>query len=177
MPVTSLPDDDWSLLARARKDPAALGELFRRHRDSAYRFALARCGDPDLASDITQELFLRLAEYRRPVFRRAKFTTWLYRVTANLAVDEWRRQARGAAGEFDDTMNPVDSGAEQQADLARVMAVMSRLPERQRQAFHLRMLEQWSTEDTAAAMGITTGSVKTHLQRALQAVRTHLEES
>ena len=94
MPVTSPPDDDWSLLARARKDPAALAELFRRHRDSAWRFALARCGDPDLASDITQELFLRLAEYRRPVFRRAKFTTWLYRVTANLAVDEWRRQAR-----------------------------------------------------------------------------------
>ena len=57
------------------------------------------------------------------------------------------------------------------------MAVMGTLPERQRQTFHLRMLEQWSTEDTAAAMGITTGSVKTHLQRALQAVRTQLEET
>ena len=175
--MTNPPDDDWSLLARAGKDPGALAELFRRHRDSAWRFALARCGDPDLASDITQELFLRLADYRRPVFRKAKFTTWLYRVTANLAVDEWRRQTRSEAGEFDERMRPVESGAEQQADLARVMAVMGTLPERQRQAFHLRMLEQWSTEDTAAAMGITTGSVKTHLQRALQAVRTHLEET
>ena len=175
--MTSPPDDDWSLLSRARRDRSALAELFRRHRDSVWRFALARCGDPELASDITQELFLRLADYRRPVFRKAKFTTWLYRVTANLAVDEWRRQARTEAGELDDAMSPVESGAEQQADLARVMAVMGTLPERQRQTFHLRMLEQWSTEDTAAAMGITTGSVKTHLQRALQAVRTQLEET
>ncbi len=175
--MTRRQDDDWSLLARARRDPEALGELFARHRDSVFRFALARCGDEDTANDITQELFLRLASYRRPVFRKARFTTWLYRVTANLAVDEWRRQARHRAEPADEQVIAVKSEAETHTDLDRVMRAMGDLPERQRQAFHLRMLEQWSTEDTAAAMGVSTGSVKTHLARALVAVRTQLEET
>ena len=175
--MTSQQDDDWALLARARREPDALEALFRRHRDTVFRFALARCADEDLAHDISQELFLRLAEYRRPVFRRAKFSTWLYRITSNLAVDSWRKQARHQDLPAIDAVTAIDGDAETHTDLARVMAIMRELPDRQRQTFHLRILEQWSTEDTATAMGISTASVKTHLQRALGAVRTQLEDS
>lgn len=172
--MTSPQDDDWQLLARARKDPAALGELFRRHRDSVFRFAMARTGDSDLSNDIVQELFLRLARYRRPVFRRAKFSTWLYRVTANIATDQWRRQTSQSAASIEDGGTP--GGLEASTDLDRVLAVMDSLPARQREVFHLRILEQWSVEETATALGINIGSVKTHLHRALGAVRKQLEE-
>lgn len=172
--MASLQDDDWQLLARARRDPAALGELFRRYRDTVFRFAMARTGDSDLANDITQELFLRLARHRRPVFRRAKFSTWLYRVTANIATDQWRRQAARPAAPLEE---PVGAGGlEASIDLDRVLAVLDSLPARQREVFHLRILEQWSVEETATALGINIGSVKTHLHRALGAVRTQLEE-
>jgi RNA polymerase sigma-70 factor (ECF subfamily) len=173
--VTSPPDDDWQLLARGRRDPEALAELFRRHRDTVFRFAMARTGDSDLAHDITQELFLRLAGYRRPVFRRARFSTWLYRVTANITTDYWRRQRPGAEAPLEETTAATE--AEASADLDRVLAVMATLPARQREVLHLRVLEQWSVEETAATLGITIGSVKTHLHRALGAVRTQLEEN
>jgi RNA polymerase sigma-70 factor (ECF subfamily) len=175
--VTNRPDDDWSLLERARREPAALAELFRRHRDAVFRHALVRTGDTDAANDITQELFLRLAQYRRPVFRRARFSTWLYRVTANLAADAWRRVRRETRYEGTAPEITVCGNAEHEADLARVLKVMATLPDRQRQAFELRILEQWSTEETAAAMQISSGAVKTHLHRALTAVRTQLEDT
>lgn len=172
--MTSPQDDDWQLLARARKDPAALGDLFKRHRDTVFRFAMARTGDSELANDITQDLFLRIARYRRPVFRRARFSTWLYRVTANIATDQWRRQAAQLAAPIEEP--GTAGGLEASIDLDRVLAVMDTLPARQREVFHLRILEQWSVEETAAALGINIGSVKTHLHRALGAVRSQLEE-
>ena len=172
--MTNPQDDDWHLLARARKDTQALAELFYRHRDTVFRFAMARCGDEDLANDITQELFLRLASYRRPVFRRARFSTWLYRVTANIATDAWRRSAPRDLEPYEEPVTA--SGHEARADLERVLATMADLPERQRDVFHLRVLEQWSVEETAAALGISPGSVKTHLHRALGAVRAKLED-
>ncbi len=175
--MTSPRDDDWALLARVRRDPAALGELFQRHRDAVFRFAYARTRHIEDANEITQEVFLRLAGYRRPVFRRARFTTWLYRVTVNLAVDEWRRRNRASEvplHEYAESSAP--SSAEAHTDLERVLGVMETLSERQREAFELRILEQWSLKETAAAMGISSGSVKTHLYRALSAIRKQLEE-
>jgi RNA polymerase sigma-70 factor (ECF subfamily) len=172
--VNSPQDDDWQLLTRTRKDPEALAELFRRHRDTIFRFAMARTGDEELANDITQELFLRLASYRRPVFRRARFSTWLYRVTANIATDEWRRRSQRQWEPLQE--HAVPDNNEARADLDRVLAIMAELPARQREVFHLRILEQWPVEDTAATLGITIGSVKTHLHRALGAVRAQLEE-
>lgn len=174
--MTSPRDDDWELLARARRDPSALGELFRRHRDAVYRFAYARIGNVDDANEITQEVFLRLASYRRPIFRRARFTTWLYRVTRNLAVDEWRRRGRRGEVSLEAVELPVSSSAEAYTDLGRVLALLDGLPPRQREAFQLRILEQWSLGETAAAMGISGGSVKTHLHRALSTIRKQLEE-
>ena len=124
--MTDRQDDDWYLLARARKDPQALADLFYRHRDTVFRFAMARCGDEDLANDITQELFLRLASYRRPVFRRARFSTWLYRVTANIATDQWRRRAPAITEPYAEA--EAASGDEARADLDRVIATMGDIP-------------------------------------------------
>ncbi len=174
--MTGRPDDDWSLLARAGRDPQALETLFYRHRDTVFRQALARCGSRDLADDITQEVFLRLAGYRRPVFRRARFSTWLYRVTGNVAIDLWRKGKRTSTSGDALPEQAVADTSEQRLELERALSVMAALPERQRQAFELRILEQWSTEETAAAMQISKGAVKTHLHRALTAVRKQLEE-
>lgn len=170
------PVDDWTLLAVAGEERSALETLFRRHRDLVFRIAYARLRDVDAANDLTQEVFLRLARHRRPVFRGGRFTTWLYRVTANLAADEWRRRRRqpvACEGSLPDEGR--ESMAAEQVDLARVLAILARLPRRQREAFELRILEAWSVAEAAAAMGVTEGSVKTHLHRALNTVRRELE--
>lgn len=174
--MSSPPADDWDLLASVRRDPTALDTLFRRHRDTVFRFAYARLQNEDDANDLTQEVFLRLGSYRRPVFRRARFSTWLYRVTANLAADEWRRRQRvtTVAGNDEEAEAPANPAAAK--DLDRVLALLPELPERQRETLVLRILEGWSVAETAAAMGISNGSVKTHLHRALESVRRQLED-
>lgn len=170
------PVDDWTLLAVAGEERSALEMLFRRHRDTVFRFAYARLRDVESANDLTQEVFLRLARYRRPVFRGGRFTTWLYRVTANLAADEWRRRRREPlVGEPSLPDEGREAMAAERVDCARVLAMLALLPRRQREAFELRILEEWSVAEAAAAMGVTEGSVKTHLHRALNAVRRELE--
>ena len=175
--MSSPPDDDWSLFARVRREPGALDQLFRRHRDLVFRVAYARCGNESDANDITQEVFLQLANHRRPILRRARFTTWLYRVAANTATDAWRRRQRRAETGLDHFLEPSAPGdAEARQELEQVLNLVATLPERQKQVFELRILEQWSLEETAAALGVSSGSVKTHLHRALGAVRKQLED-
>ena len=160
--MTSRQDDDWQLLARVRGDPEALAELFRRHRDTVFRIAFARTRNSEDANEITQEVFLRLAGYRRPVFRRARFTTWLYRVTANLVADEWRRRGRRQEISLEAVVETgSESNAEFSADLARVLSVLGDLPRRQREAFELRILEQWSLGDDAAIANETRLGLET----------------
>ncbi len=168
--------DDWTLLGRASREPAALATLFERHRDTVFRFAYGRLRDEDAANEATQEVFLRLAKLGRPMLRRAKFTTWLYQVTRNVAVDEIRRRAR-ESGEPLLAEPRVEESATANAELNVVLRILETLPDRQREVFALRMLEGWSVGDTARAMGVSEGSVKTHLHRALNAVRQKLEAS
>ncbi len=166
-------EDDFELANRAGRDPDAFAELFRRHRHYVYRLAYGLVGDAPTAEDLCQSVFLQIARRRRPLLRRAAFRTWLYTVTVNATRSEWRRRQRRQ--EPLDEHEIVDAGgsrrAERDSELGQLLRALERLPTRQREALVLRHLEGLSTEETARAMGCSTGSVKTHLSRAMQALR------
>lgn len=163
--------DDWDLANQA--DPQAMDLLFRRHRDYVYRVLLGLTGSRAQAEDLTQEVFLKVATRRQRFFRKAKFTTFLYRVAANLALDQRRKL---------DRERPLDVAAEDRHPLpddptaslnTPLLNALAQLPERQREVIVLRELEGMSNNETAAALGISGGSVKTHRSRALQRLRTY----
>ncbi|MCG8459281.1 MAG: RNA polymerase sigma factor, partial [Holophagales bacterium] len=164
--------DDWALL-EAAAGMAGLETLFERHRDYVYRLSVGFLGRLELAEDATQEVFLRLARTRRPFFRRrARFTTWLYRITLNVCRELRRRRRRETPLDSPEVSDPVALPGD--PTLSDLHAALLHLPERQREAVVLRYLEGLSTRETAAVLGCGEGSVKTHLHRALAALRSNL---
>lgn len=159
----------------------------------AFVMAKYAIGDPDAALDIVQDAMFKLvrqysarpAEEWRPLF---------FRILNNRITDQHRkrgfvqRMSRwfGVDAENDETVEAVDqlpSDVQQPEDFLYAEGVevalreaYQHLPRRQQQAFSLRQWQGLSVEETALAMSVSTGSVKTHLSRALKNLREQLHE-
>lgn len=159
----------------------------------AWRIAEIALRDPDEALDAVQDSMLRLvrhysdkpAEEWPPLFfgiLRRRITDLQRRRTVRNRVMVWTSHA---VTEDDDELpaweapdlgpDPARALASRQAHAAMSKAIRA-LPRRQQQAFMLRTLEGLDVADTAKAMGCSEGSVKTHLSRAMDALRTQLED-
>ena len=164
----------------------------RRPAEIHTAFLLARPHDADAADTLTEECFLR-AFQRRAGFRgEASVGTWLIRIALNLARDHarsrraafWRRLVRdesAGAPTADASWAPDPGPSVERKMLAReqlaaVQAAVERLPHRQRVCFLLRFVEAMSLEEIAQAMRLRVGTVKTHLARAVGALRQRITE-
>jgi RNA polymerase sigma-70 factor (ECF subfamily) len=158
------------------------------HRPQIFRFLLASTRDMDLAETLTQECFLKA--YRNWGSFRAESTvrTWLMRIAINLQKDHWRnrriqfwRHAWTHSVDVDEASAWLPSGERsvEQQMLARervgqVWNVVKDLSERQRTIFLLRYVEEQELNEIAQATGLSEGTVKAHLSRALKKVRAEL---
>jgi len=158
------------------------------HRPQIFRFLLASTRDVDLAETLTQECFLKAHRNWKHFRGESSAMTWLMRIAINLQKDHWRnrrlqfwRQTRINAVDLDEASEWLPNGersAEQQL-LARervgqVWKAMDGLSERQRTVFLLRYVEEQELSDIAEATGLSEGTVKAHLSRALGKVRAEL---
>ena len=164
-------DDDALLVLYANGDPAAARILTARLAPKVHAHAWRLLGDAAEADDITQEALLRLWRIA-PEWRQgeAKVTTWLYRVTANLATDRIRRR-RGRNLALDAIPEPEDDqprAEDRMQDAARAEALnaaLATLPDRQRQAVVLRHIEGLANPDIAAIMAIGVEAVESLVAR------------
>ena len=139
--------------------------MFRAHYRSLVRSLAVAAGDATLAEEAVQEAWI--GTYDDPV-------AWVRRVAINRIKDQHRRDRRKRAALA--RMGP-DLWSELPADgSVEVRAAIEGLPLRQRLAVALHYLDGLSVAETAAAMGISEGSVKTHLARARSALHPVLEE-
>ena len=164
-------ESDWQLLKAAKRDSSALTELFVRHKDYVYRLAWGFIGDRVSAEDAVQEVFMRLSRMRGGWIVRAKFTTWLYKVTLNVSRELIRKHRPVGGARRDDVISPPDE-PERGVVLSELSAALERLPARQREVVVLRMLEGLSTRETAQVVGCREGTVKVHLHRGLAALKS-----
>ena len=145
-------------------------------RDHVYRFAVSVCRDRWLADDLTQEAILRAVRMERPFGNRIDLRKWLFRVTLNLWIDKTRKisAATNCALQLRDLVD-VRECPNRRAELTEEMEVafvaMQRLPPKQRQVLHLRVVEGMGVKDVAETLGITRGAVKTNLSLARKALR------
>jgi RNA polymerase sigma-70 factor, ECF subfamily len=158
------------------------------HRPQIFRFLLASTRDLDLAETLTQECFLKAHRNWAHFRGESSAMTWLMRIAINLEKDHWRnrrmqfwRQARNNAVDLDEASEWLPSGertAEQrllaQERVAKVWKIVAGLSERQRTVFLLRFVEEQELADIAQVTGLSEGTVKAHLSRALVKVREKL---
>lgn len=174
------PADDLSdaeLLARsASGDRRAFDRIVARYGPIALRLAARIAPDRQSAEDIAQEAMVRIW-HRAGDFdaRRARFTTWLYRIVANLCIDLCRRPRPAPLPEHFDAVDPA-AGAheamEHDESRAALIRAMADLTAGQRAALTLVYDEGLSGAEAAEALGVTTKAVERLLARA----RAHLRE-
>lgn len=171
----------------AQGDQDAFASLVRQYENKVYHLALRMCGNEVDAWDVAQEAFLS-AWRGLPSFRgEAGFSTWLYRLTSNAAVDHLRRARRQREGPSLDSGEPgldvPDPGPSPQeaaegAELrSAVAAGLGALSEGHRQVLVLREVQGLSYEEIAGALDLDLGTVKSRLSRARGALRKILLKS
>jgi RNA polymerase sigma-70 factor (ECF subfamily) len=159
--------------------------VMRLYRGRILRYALFAVRDRDAAETITQECFLKAYRARESFRGDCSLSTWLMQIAVNLVRDHtrskqfqfWKRAEMSAVdvAEVADFLPHVSSSAESgllaQEQLKAVWAAVEKLSKLQRQVFLLRFVEEMELLEIAAAMGMKESTVKSHLYRALNAVR------
>jgi RNA polymerase sigma-70 factor (ECF subfamily) len=162
--------------------------IVQAHRPQIFRFLLSSTRDVDLAETLTQECFLKAHRNWEGFRGESSVMTWLMRIAINLEKDHWRnrrlqfwRHTQTNSVDLDEASEWLPSGERsvEQKMLAReqvahVWKAVERLSARQRTVFLLRYVEDQDLSEIAQATGLSEGTVKAHLSRALVKVRTEL---
>jgi RNA polymerase sigma-70 factor (ECF subfamily) len=162
--------------------------VVQAHRPQIFRFLLASTRDVDLAETLTQECFLK-AHRNWDRFRGdSSVMTWLMRIAINLEKDHWRnrrmqfwRHTRTNSVDLDEASEWLPSGERSvehqmlaREQVGHVWEAVKNLSGRQRTIFLLRYVEDQELSEIARATGLSEGTVKAHLSRALAKVRAEL---
>ena len=172
----------------ARGDTSAFEKVIERHQALVAGTAARMLGSNSDVEDIAQQVFIRVWKSARRYVPRAKFTTWLLKITRNLVFNELRRAKRRAhvplqsepgAEEIPlkDETNPAPDASLLEEELQRAIeeAIMQ-LPESQRIALVLRRYEQLSYEEIAEVLDLSVPAVKSVLFRARTELRSRLNK-
>jgi RNA polymerase sigma-70 factor, ECF subfamily len=184
MMVAEEDNPDLDLLLRAKNgDRDAFGELFRKYEKRVFRVARRMSGSDDEAWDITQDAFIRAMEAMDRFDTSYKFFTWIYRITANLAINYSRKKKRRREVHFEETYSAegqqvikaelADRAASEQLAEA-VSSAVEKLTPALKAVFILRIDQQLSYSEIAETLGIALGTVMSRLNRARNSIRAEL---
>lgn len=173
-------DPDADLVARVGQgDRAAAAALMTRHLPRMFALARRMLTDPIEAEDAVQDAFIQLWTHAaRWEPGRAKFSTWLYRVTLNKCYDRLRRRQAARLDEAADVEDPApgpDAGLQHAAIAAQIEAALAELPERQRAAIQLCHFQGCGNIEAAEILGVSVEALESLLSRGRRALRQRLE--
>ena len=173
---------DSELLRRVQADDLeAFEAFFARYRGLIHRTAYGLTGDAQAAEEILQDTFIRAYRHRASLRTDVSPVPWLHRVALNLCYSRLGRR-RLAVSPIDDATAAVRDGALEPAEhvereeLRRsIRSGVAALPPKHQSVVVLYYLHGMSLQETAAALGIALGTVKSRLHYALNALRGHLD--
>ena len=173
------------MIARAVKgDAQAFETLMEAYEKKIYGLCLRMMGNPHDGEDAAQEAMLKIWQKLDQYRGESAFSTWVYRVAASICMDAIRKRSRQTQPSLENMkeqgFDPADSAdtpeervekKEQQEDIQRAI---SSVPEQMRSVFILRDVHGLSVEETASALQIATGTVKSRLARAREKIADEL---
>ncbi|HYB44323.1 MAG TPA: sigma-70 family RNA polymerase sigma factor [Candidatus Methylomirabilis sp.] len=169
--------------ARSAEGPVRQEALYEAHGARLRRLCELLLGDREEAKEVVQEVFLKAHEASIRLRVPDDWGAWLTQVTLNACRDRrragWWMRFRHRTDRIDELPmsapgpSPADSALSEETR-RRIWLAFRVLPSRQREVFVLRYIEEWSTGEVAAALGLSTGSVKRHLFRAIRRLRSAL---
>ena len=183
------PDPGAALMLRFQAgEDAAFEELVRRYQDTVYAFLYRFRGKDEGAEDLAQEVFLRVFRSRASYRPEAKFSTWLYRISCNLCINQARDQREflsldgepGGEGErakreWRDLAaeRPLDA-LESQELVETIRRTLDQLPENQRAAVLLYRYHDLSYREIGETIGVSEKAVKSLMARAREQLKGKL---
>jgi RNA polymerase sigma-70 factor (ECF subfamily) len=179
------------LMARiAEGDEDAFEILVNRHQTSVLNLIYRFIGDRTQAKDLAQEVFIRVWQAARSYQPKAKFTTWVYRITANLCVNElksarrkkwfsFNRSDKDGEHTFEETLADSAPSSEdlllEKERSRRISDALQSLPENQRMALILKRYEGLSYQEIAQIIGCSVSAVESLLVRAKRTLQEKLK--
>jgi len=177
------------LLAQAREGcEQSFESLVRENSEKMIQLALRLVNNRSDAEELVQEAFLRLYRSLSSFRGESRVGTWLYRTVTNLAIDYLRREKikrrlfffKRSNDDYDPadfaptTDSPQDDQIIAREELGYVLQSLDKLSARQRTVLTLRHQENLSIKEIAEVLGLSQGSIKVHLHRAVQTLRASL---
>lgn len=170
---------DQQLLSQyaAHRSESAFSELVRRHIDLIHSVAVRRVRDGHLAQDVTQAVFLALAQNAGPLSKRPVLVSWLHRTAQNLSINIVRSEARRRAREHQvAAMNELfttDSEPAWEQIAPHLDAALGQLNEVDRETLLLRHFQEKSAREIAQVFGISNEAAQKRVNRAEERLREY----
>ncbi len=187
-------EDDWSLYAKFEKgDKTAFHQLFNRYKNRilnvSYRFVQNR----EAAEDIAQDVLIKIYEKKAAFRSNAKFSTWVYRVTANASLDYLRKNKtplrsldkeieneEGRKETLYDQLADPNSSTGETLESEEMRIIVRRevdlLPEKMKLPILLYQFEEMSYQEIAKILGITAKAVERRLYHAKEIIKKKLKK-
>ena len=175
----------------ARGDGTAFRAIVIRHQNQVFNLAYRILGDSQRSEDIAQEVFLKVWQTATTFQQKSKFTTWLYRITVNLCLNEIKSRQRWSWLRFLHAFKTDEIATEHLIDRSptaeelviaqelnqRITKALQALPENQRIALILRRYDGLSYQEISGVLDCSVSAVEALLVRAKRAVQTSLKKN
>ena len=184
--------DDELIHSFVQGNEDAFMELVSKYKDPITNYIHVMIRDYERAADLAQETFLRVYRHAGAYKDTYQFSTWIYRIATNLAIDELRWRRRQNVQPLENQYRAAEEGSAQEINIADTRAVLpdqalirkerlrlisiaiESLPKKYRSVFVLKEIQDLPYEEIAAVLSCSTGTVKSRLHRARELLRKKL---
>jgi RNA polymerase sigma-70 factor (ECF subfamily) len=168
--------EEYAILERSRKDPAAFGDLYEKYFDRIFNFIFRQTDDEDLTADLCSQTFLiALKNLPRYEFRGVPFSAWLYKIASNEVNKHYRKKKKDKVFSLEELrirelIQQTDSDWDEDI-IKRLLSHLSELPTEMLEVLELRFFEEKDFKEISFILDITESGAKMRTYRALDRLR------
>lgn len=179
--------DTHLMLLVQKEDSASFGVLLQRHRNVVVQYLSRMVQNHAIAEELAQDVFVRVYRSRHAYEPSAKFTTWLFRITTNVALNHFRDERHdsqnisldaptpsGKRFEAPDGRHSIEQRLVSEAAAREIRDAIYTLPEKQRAAVLMHKYQDMDYNQIAVVLGMSRSAVKALMFRAYERLRAHL---